>query len=144
MKWQADLSEFDFELEHRQGTENQVADALSQLPTANPATIIQPASTILEKFKYKDDEDFGYVYDGLKKDHNIQDFKLEGDLLYFKERLCVPKDYELCTLLLDQAHGMEAGHLSLEKTCNLLKRNYFWPKLSTNVEDFCKTCDICQ
>ena len=98
----------------------------------------------MEKFKYENDEDFGYVYDELKEDCTVQDFKLDGNLLYFKDKLCVPKDYELHTLLLDQAHGMEAGHLSSEKTRNLLERNYFWPKLSTDVEEFCKTCDICQ
>lgn len=145
MKWQADLSEFDFELEHRRGKDNQVADALSRLPTATPATMIKPASSLLKKFNFKEeDEDFGYVYGRLKKDLPEKDFTLDGDLLYFKDKLCVPKDYELRTRLLDQAHGKEVSHLSSEKTRDLLSQHYYWPRLSTDVEEFCKTCDVCQ
>ena len=120
MKWQAELSEFDFELVHKRGEDNQVADALSCLPTATPATVIKLASSLVEKFNFKEDEDFRYVYGRLKKDFPEKDFTLDRDLLYFQDKLCVPKDYELHTRLLDQAHRQEANHLSLEKTCNLL------------------------
>ena len=98
----------------------------------------------MEKFNFKEDEDFGYVYGRLKKDLPEKDFTLDGDLLYFQDKLCVPKDYELHTHLLDQAHRQEASHLSSEKTCNLLNRYYYWPRLSTDIDDFCKTCDVCQ
>ena len=34
--WQSGLSEFDFKLEYQRGKDNEVADALSRLPTAAP------------------------------------------------------------------------------------------------------------
>ena len=72
-------------------------------------------------------------------------FKFNDRLLFFDSKLCIPiGDYTLRTILLDEANGKEASHMSVEKTCNLLKHNYYWPKLTTDVEDFCKTCDVCQ
>ena len=64
MTWQLDLSEFDYKLEYQRGKDNEVANALSRLPTAVPIqSEIRPDE---EFFKtvcslYKDVEDFGFV-----------------------------------------------------------------------------------
>ena len=49
-------------------------------------------------------------------------FKLDDRLLFFDSKLCIPRgDYTLRTILLDEAHGKEASHMSVEKTHNLLE-----------------------
>ena len=72
------------------------------------------------------------------------DFKLKNDLLYHNARLCISKDYKVCTEILDQSHIKEAGHFGEEKTLALLEKNYYWPALKKDVVEYCKTCDICQ
>jgi len=36
------------------------------------------------------------------------------------------------------------GHFGLDKTYELLKIIYFWPKLRANVQNFVRKCRICQ
>ena len=42
------------------------------------------------------------------------------------------------------AHHDTAGHLGQEKTLNLVKRHFYWPGMVKDVEDFVRSCDICQ
>jgi hypothetical protein len=37
-----------------------------------------------------------------------------------------------------------AGHFSIEKTTNLLRRKYYWQGLLKDVKDYVETCDVCQ
>ena len=60
------------------------------------------------------------------------------------EQLCIPHDYTIRTSLLDAAHSKEAGHLSAPKTLSVLEQTYFWPQMGTDIQEFCKTCNICQ
>ena len=36
------------------------------------------------------------------------------------------------------------GHFGGQQTSDYICRWYWWPKVNSHVEEFCKTCDICQ
>ena len=36
------------------------------------------------------------------------------------------------------------GHFGIEKTIDMVKRSYYWPKMNNEVKKFIKTCTICQ
>jgi len=43
------------------------------------------------------------------------------------------------------AHDIPAaGHLGVAKTKARLQRHFYWPGISNNVKEFCRTCDVCQ
>jgi len=47
--------------------------------------------------------------------------------------------------LLSVAHDIPAaGHLGVAKTKDRLSRHFYWPSLSKDVKDFCRSCDVCQ
>ena len=47
--------------------------------------------------------------------------------------------------LLHIAHAIPAaGHLGVAKTKARLQRHFYWPGISRDVKEFCRTCDICQ
>ena len=47
--------------------------------------------------------------------------------------------------LLHIAHAIPAaGHLGVAKTKARLVRHFYWPGISRDVKEFCRTCDICQ
>ena len=69
----------------------------------------------------------------------------EDGLLLYKRRLYVPNQRsligELLTLYHDDPH---AGHWGVDKTLELLKRKFFWKNMRVDVEDYVRTCPVCQ
>ena len=61
--------------------------------------------------------------------------------------LCVPrgthKGRSLTGIVIDQAHTV-LGHFGPSKTADYIRRWYWWPKLGTEVDKFCRSCGICQ
>jgi len=46
--------------------------------------------------------------------------------------------------LLAVAHDIPAaGHLGVAKTKDRLIRHFYWPSLTKDVKDFCRSCDVC-
>jgi len=47
--------------------------------------------------------------------------------------------------LLQIAHDIPAaGHLGIAKTRSRLLKHFFWPSISRDTKNFCRTCDVCQ
>jgi len=58
------------------------------------------------------------------------------------EQVYIP--FELRKMVMRLCHDSEsAGHLGIEKTLDLVARNYFWPKMAKDVEGYVKACSIC-
>uniref|UniRef100_A0A8C5M2Q8 Gypsy retrotransposon integrase-like protein 1 n=1 Tax=Leptobrachium leishanense TaxID=445787 RepID=A0A8C5M2Q8_9ANUR len=58
-------------------------------------------------------------------------------------QLVVPKKYRRD--LLKIGHDIPlAGHLGHQRTLHRLTQSFFWPGLSGDVRDYCRTCEICQ
>lgn len=75
--------------------------------------------------------------------------KSEDDLLYFLDadyqpRLCIPK--KLRQSILEEAHEspLETAHLKPEQLWYKLSSKFYWQHMKIDVEEFCKTCDVCQ
>ncbi|GJP59195.1 hypothetical protein CLOP_g9431 [Closterium sp. NIES-67] len=48
-------------------------------------------------------------------------------------------------LLIQEAHDSNfSGHYGIDKTAKLLSRNYYWPDLSTDVQQYVTSCATCQ
>ena len=47
--------------------------------------------------------------------------------------------------MLQLAHEVPiAGHLGKHKTAKRILRRFYWPTLYKDVEDFCRSCQVCQ
>lgn len=69
---------------------------------------------------------------------------LAGELLY-QEKLFVPEEEAIKQELLQRYHDDPlAGHFGSAKTLELLQRKYYWPRMATDVREYCKTCHVCQ
>lgn len=80
-----------------------------------------------------------------KKD--LEQWNFERGLLLRRGKIYVPKGtktnlrQQIMTINHDYPH---AGHTGVEKTCELITRNYWWPGITIDVKKYIAGCDICQ
>ena len=65
---------------------------------------------------------------------------LRGGVLNFDNRLVIP------TTLRKEAMGRlhRTSHFGQARTVELMRRNYFWAKMTRDVRQFCRNCLVCQ
>ena len=39
---------------------------------------------------------------------------------------------------------MVAGHMGMDKTLEMINRNFYWPRIAEDIEDYVRSCDDCQ
>ena len=67
-----------------------------------------------------------------------------GRLLYCR-RLYMPNHMPLKLRLIKDFHKVPAtGHSGQSKTLELLSRQYYWPRMHTDVDQFLRNCHTCQ
>ena len=65
--------------------------------------------------------------------------------LYYRHRLCIPRDATLKKLILFEAHdSLSSGHLGYVKTLNVVRKSYFWSGMKRDVLNYVKSCLTCQ
>ena len=70
---------------------------------------------------------------------------LSNDCLYYRYRLCVPKDSSLRRRILFEGHdSLTAGHPGYVRTLNAVRKSYFWPGMKRDVLNYVKSCLSCQ
>ncbi|GBG87996.1 hypothetical protein CBR_g46367 [Chara braunii] len=151
-RWLHDIDDFNFELKHKKGCYNRVADALSYHPEY--LTCLVGSYDLRRKLKEDliehtaKDPDLSPILEQLKADPNSQPDFHECEGLVFRrygkfDRLCVPNHAPLRTHFLDLAHG-RSGHFGFEKTYGSLLRQFDWPGMKGFAQNFIAECQVCQ
>jgi hypothetical protein len=76
-------------------------------------------------------------------DSTDQGFELKDGLLLYNGMMYVPKS-ERTTILIVKHDSPIAGHYGIRKTKELVSRDYWWPKMTHDIESYVKSCDVCQ
>jgi len=77
------------------------------------------------------------------KDRKARDIKKENRVLYRRGLLWVPQG--LIQRILESEHDTKvAGHMGQDKTIELIRRNFWWPKMNERIIDFVRSCPECQ
>jgi len=163
VRWLESIVSFDFKIIPIKGKTNKVADALSRQflnkePTApRDHSLLTKAISITSQFEtnatyfasdgnakikeedYTKDPEFQEVYKSPKNS-----FRKENNLLYYKERLCVPKGTYRLQLLHDHHDTPQSGHLGVKKTCHRIATKYYWKKMKQTIREYVTSCDTCQ
>ncbi|KAK3751268.1 hypothetical protein QZH41_002432 [Actinostola sp. cb2023] len=168
-RWSLLLQQFDFTIEHRAGTSNGNADALSRRPYHNVSTL-SPTELPVERVRLQQRRDPELadliVYledDSLPKSNGLaRRILLHNDAFYLSDegllfhlsianprrtkgthsQLVVPR--ALHHEVLVQAHdNVLAGHLGVHKTYEKLRDRYYWRGMYKDAEHWCKSCVDC-
>ena len=97
---------------------------------------------------YKEDALFSKI---LASPNEYAEFSIRDELIWTKNRggedvLCVPSSrcgpYTLRGLVVEQGHWT-VGHFSSQRTADYIRRWFWWPQITQNVEKFCDSCETC-
>lgn len=139
-RWAMKIQGFDIEFEYKKGKDNISADALSRsiysIPTSIPDAPYQELKDLITKFpdKYQDykivnDQIYKFVTNAAKHDDHTFRWK------YMPPSVERPK-------IIEAVHN--PAHFGFEKTIQAVAQKYFWPKMSSDVLRFCKSCITCK
>ncbi|WVZ98503.1 hypothetical protein U9M48_043936, partial [Paspalum notatum var. saurae] len=168
-RWLELIKNYDLEIHYHPGKANVVADALSrrahcnviearptvrvlcceiddiEMPSDQPAElcilIIEPSikEQIIEV--QKRDSGMAHIREGIDEERNACFMLDDQGVLWFKNRLVVPKDMELRKKILDEPHtSVLAMHPGSNKMYQDLKQKFWWTQIAKYVSE----CDVCQ
>ena len=171
-RWQEILSYYNYHVFYRPGSVNVRADSLSRRPDLIPEedspleSIIDPNrcsffcfldlanfNPLLEAIRQGQKVDVLYnrIITALEGNNDakrkvkyidINKFKIKKGLLLFNNLICVP--LALRHQVLSSHHDYAAaGHLGIQRTAELVSRNFYWPGWEKDIRNFVKSCKIC-
>ena len=69
----------------------------------------------------------------------------EKGFLLYKDRIYVPNVPKIKLLILDEIHKTPySGHPSYQKTITMLRKDYLWPNMKTELAEYIARCFECQ
>ncbi|QRV73869.1 Retrotransposable element Tf2 protein [Ceratobasidium sp. AG-Ba] len=95
-------------------------------------------TTLIESTKKKED-----LPPSIRKQYDKYEWK--EDLLWYEGQIVIPENKEIQLAILEMHHDNPiAGHQGQARTLELISRRYYWPAMKQQVNQFVKTCEICQ
>ena len=167
-RWVERLAEYDFDIVYAAGKSNRAADALSRRPDHRITDTMVPTETQTQtRAKHGEQlsaltqvtmsrdilEDIRRAYANdaecatLMANTANTDYEVKTDgLLYHRDgRIRIPDDMSIKSMLLYEAHDADvSGHTGMNKTAELLARQFDWPHLHRDVGKYVSTCVACQ
>ena len=156
-RWSLSLSGYNFEIEHRKGSENIVPDALSRcLENVDELDLcVVDVDLCSPDF---DDEDYSTLRKTILDNQEcLPDLKVVEKLIFKKTEFSIgieSADLNCWKLwipgvmtekVIQAAHcSIQASHGGIAKTLDRIRSNYYWPNMACQVRDFVSTCDTCK
>ncbi|KAK5833666.1 hypothetical protein PVK06_017519 [Gossypium arboreum] len=161
-RWLELLKDYELVIDYHPGKANVVVDALSRkslfaLRAMNVHLSVLPDNMLVAELKAKlllihqireaqkvDDE---LVARRAECVPNMEsEFQIDNDdCLRFRSRLCVPRNSELISMILNEAHCSRMSiHSGSTKMYNDLRRQFWWHGMKRDISDFVSKCLICQ
>ena len=168
-RWWQEISEFDIKLEHVPGSKLIQADALSRRPDhineeeakakEIPQTMI-PKDMVIAVLNTSwsdqitelipNDKFANVIINGLKHGKmpirsKFTDWKIDDGIIRHQGRIYVPQNEELRHDIIKSHHDpVVMGHPGRLKTLELIRRDYYWPGMTTTVSKWVEGCALCQ
>ncbi|WVZ48713.1 LOW QUALITY PROTEIN: hypothetical protein U9M48_000132 [Paspalum notatum var. saurae] len=172
-RWLELIKDYDLEIHYHPGKANVVADASSrkahcnviearptkrviccemdeiETPTSKDAElyslIIEPMIKDQIIVAQKQDKSMAHIREGLDEKKRAGFTLDDQGVLWFKNRLVVPKDMELRKKILDKAHtSMFIMHPGSNKMYQDLKQKFWWTRMKREIAKYVSECDVCQ
>ncbi|ESK86116.1 pro-pol protein [Moniliophthora roreri MCA 2997] len=167
-RWSLYLTQFNLQLVHVPGMKMVQSDALSRQPdlvdeeeNENDDIVMLPDKLFVNVIdtELKDmlekalpaDEFSQMTLESLSKKGTplikslLQDWQMEGDLLFYKDRVYIPNDMTLRQRIVKSIHkALPHGHPGQWNMVDQVQRDYWWPGMTKFIKSFVDGCAACQ
>ncbi|WVZ89427.1 hypothetical protein U9M48_035838 [Paspalum notatum var. saurae] len=172
-RWLKLIKDYDLEIHYHPGKANVVADALSrrahcnviearptgrvicwemdeiEMPTEQLvelySLIIEPTIKDLVIVAQKQDPGMAHIREGIDEEKKACFTLDDQGVLWFNNRLIVPKDMELRKKILDEAHtSVLTMHPGSNKMYQDLKQKFWWTRMKREIAKYVSECDVCK
>jgi hypothetical protein len=142
-RWSIFLEQFTFDIIHRNGDKMSHVDALSRLEVylmeAEDESLLHKSVFVNQLRDNKIMKLKARV-----QSESLKDYEIRDGILYRKSRnrllLYVP--HEMINSVLYKYHNM-LGHFGIDKTCEMIQRSFYFPKMRNIIATHIKACIMC-
>ncbi|XP_053964372.1 uncharacterized protein LOC128867288 [Anastrepha ludens] len=138
-RWILFLQEYDYEVEHRAGTQMRHVDALSRYAVFS----INDDSLVRLRCAQLQDDELKVILDVLREKTIFNDYFTKGGILYKlvgdDELIVVPTNMQ--REVIRKAH--DNGHFAVKKTMELITKDYYIPKIEEKIQRHIANCIPC-
>ncbi|KAL0861593.1 hypothetical protein ABMA27_009092 [Loxostege sticticalis] len=135
-RWILFLQDFDYSIEHRNGSRMQYVDALSR-------NILFVDTELHTRIKKAQEEDLGLktIRKILEDKNEYEDYFLENGIVYkgIEKKLVLPDIMDI--EIIKKAHGI--GHFGKKKMKDIIEKDYYITKLDSKIEKVISACVPC-
>ena len=161
-RWLELIKDYNFQVHYHPSKANVVADALSRKSHCHSliesdfhlSKLLHPvvhynitvSCTLQSRIIELQKTDPGVFHIKRKmKEQETKHFRVdENDVLWFKDRLVVPKDRELRDQIISEAHSYKLSiHPDSNKMYHDLKPRFWWTKMKKEIDAYVARCDTC-
>ena len=134
INWKLFLQNYDFKLSYRPGSGNVVADALSRRADLVGEVNGTSGTSLSEKV----------VDIILPEEYWEEDSKLKINQMVKEGSRLVESESERRSILEKRHDNLTAGHFGRQRTYELIRRDFYWPKMKVDIDNYVKSCVTCQ
>jgi phosphomannomutase len=172
-RWLKLIKDYDLEIHYHPGKANVVADALSCKASFHCLTVRTPDTTLCQEMEnlnlgivqqgtlthlklesvilqriidaQRTDKGMKYIHEKMEAGKANCFRKDDHGVIWFKDRIVVPKDAEVRQQVLDEAHlSRYSIHPGSTKIYQDLKQHYWWTKMKIEIARCVEKCDTCR
>jgi hypothetical protein len=146
--WVGKLLGFDFEVEYKPGAQNVVADALSRRDTEDSTGAVlalsAPKFDFIDRLRQAHDGDPALVAirEEILAGNRATPWAVRDGLVTYAGRLYIVPSSPLLLEIVAAIH--EDGHEGVQRTLHRLRRDFHFPRMRQQVQDFVRACGTCQ
>jgi hypothetical protein len=172
-RWLELIKDYELEIHYHPGKANVVADALSRKASCHCLTLKTSDITLCQEMEklnlgiiqhgtsnhlrlesvllqriidaQRNDEGMKHIHEKMEAGKANCFRRDDQGVVWFNNRIVVPKNEEICQQILDEAHlSRYSIHPRSTKMYHDLKQNYWWTKMKIEIARYVARCDTCR
>lgn len=145
-QWISKLMGYDFKVEYKAGKSNIVADALSRQNEEEGSlmAISKPQWDFLAAIResHYNNSEVQRIIQAVRTGEALGPWEYKDGILWFKSKLYLPPNSTLATPIIAMVHN--SCHEGYQRTLHRLSRDFYWPGMKRQVQEWVSTCSTCQ